>query len=137
MASEESYIGTPPIVSLLEDVDTYAGIVFDVCAKTMKDLQTMEQLKSDRGQQVDWRKLGQREVLLTNFLRQIEDIQEDMTDIRRADFGALSLVWGSGAGQSRPKYLVNGALIIVQSSLGKDCKTTSPYLRTSSGKYWI
>lgn len=100
MASDESYIGTLPIVSLLEDVDTYAGVVFDLSAKTIKDLQRIEQLRSDRGQVANWTKLGEREVLLTDFLRRIEDVQEELKDMRRADWPALSLVWGDGTGES-------------------------------------
>jgi hypothetical protein len=101
-ASDESYIGTLPIVSLFEDIDAFAGSVFDSAAKTINDLARIEQLKSDRGQPVDWKKLGEREVLLTSFLRRIEELQEDVADTRRADFAALSLVWASGAGQSSP-----------------------------------
>ena len=100
MASDESYIGILPIVSLLEDVDAYAGKVFDLSAKTIKDLQRVEQLKSDRGEVTDWRMLGDREVFLTGFLRKIEEVQEDLTDMRRADWPALSLVWGNGSGES-------------------------------------
>jgi hypothetical protein len=104
MASDESYIGTLPIVSLLEDVDAYAGSVFDMSAKTINDLQRIEKFKSDRGELVDWRKLGEREVLLTSFLRRIEEVQEDLTDRRRSDFAALSLVWGTGTGESLPHW---------------------------------
>ncbi len=98
MASDDSYTGTLPIVSLLEDVDAYAGRVFDMSAKTINDLQRVEKFKSDRGESVDWRKLGEREVTLSGFLRRIEEVQEDLTDMRRGDFAALSLVWGSGTG---------------------------------------
>jgi hypothetical protein len=103
VASEESFVGTLPILSLLEDVDAYAGNVFDLTAKTIKHLQRMERLKSSRGELVEWRKLGEREVLLTRYLRCVEDFQKDLTNMRRADFAALSLIWESYDGQ----FLIN------------------------------
>jgi len=100
ISSDGSYIGTVSIVLLLEDMDNYAGGVFDMSSKTIDELQRLEQGRSDRGEPVDWRKLGEREVLLTGFLRRIEKIQEGLADMRRGDFPALSIVWGNGAGES-------------------------------------
>jgi hypothetical protein len=99
-ASDESCIRKLPIVSLLDDVDAYASSVFDVVAMTIKDLQTMEQSKSRRDQLAGQRKLREREELLTGFLDRIGNFQEELDGMRGADFAALSLVWGSGAGRS-------------------------------------
>jgi gamma-glutamyltranspeptidase len=93
------YVGTLPVVSLLEDAIAYAEEVFDIAAKTISDLQRLEQLKRDRGEQADWRRLGEREVLLSGFLRNVEDLRETLTDIRRADFVALTLVWSRSTGK--------------------------------------
>ena len=100
MASEGVRSGPMPIVSLLEDVDAYAGRVFDSSAKTIDELQRMEQVKRDLRKHVDWKKLDEREMLLTNFLRRIEGAQQKLTNMRSGDFPALSLVWGNGAGWS-------------------------------------
>lgn len=108
-ASDDSFIGMLPIVSLLDDVNAYAGSVFDVTAMTIKDLQTMEQSKSHRDQRAGQKKLSEREVLLTGFLDRIGNFQEELDGMRRADFAALALVWGSGAG----RFLSNHFHLIV------------------------
>lgn len=126
MASDESDIGTLPIVSLLEDVDAYASKVFDLSAKTIKDLQRVEQLKSNRGQVTDWKTLGEREILLVEFLHEIEEVQKDLTDMRTADWPALSLVWGNGSGEFYKQFSLAQWLIHSQSLLGKQYNFTSP-----------
>ncbi len=100
MASEEPYLGQMPIFSLIEDVDACASRLFDNTASTLKDLQQAEQLKSDRGGRVDWTKLDQRERLLSSFLPRIREAQKDLSNMRGADFAALSLLWGNGDGMS-------------------------------------
>lgn len=119
MASDESYLQTLPIVSLLKDVDAYAGRVFDIAAKTVNDLQTVEQLKSSRGEIADWKKLEDREVILAGLLRGIKNIQENLTEMRRADWVSLSLVWGNGIGRSLCNVLANGMLIYSSELVGQ------------------
>lgn len=99
LTSDESYIGILPIVSLIEDVDAYAGSVFEVISKTINDLQTLERAKHDRGEVADWAKLNVREDLLSSFMHRTSECLDDISDMRKADFGALSLVWGNGAGE--------------------------------------
>jgi hypothetical protein len=102
MASADLYAGTLPIISLLKDVTAYAENVFDLTAKTIGELQKVDQLRNERGEQSDWKRLSEREVLLTKFLHKLDDIQEDLVDFRRVDFAALSLVWGRSTGQYTP-----------------------------------
>ncbi len=99
-ASDSSYTGTLPIVRLLEDVDTYAGSVFDMSAQTLNELLSVEQFYRDRGQQVDRIKLDEQEKLLTSFHLGIEKVRTGLANMRSSDFAALSLAWGSGVGAS-------------------------------------
>jgi hypothetical protein len=99
MASGEADLGQMPIISLLKEVDAYAVKVFDKSTKTTYELQRLE-LRSDYNKRPDWTRLREREVLLTGFLRRIEEVQKDLADMNRADFAALSLVWGNGDGWS-------------------------------------
>jgi hypothetical protein len=105
MTSDESYISTLPLVSLIEDVDDYGRSVFDLSAKTIHDLQKAAEVKRDRHEVVDLRKLNEREVLLAGFLSRIENVQAKLTDMRRADFAALSLVWNNNTGWFSPSCL--------------------------------
>ena len=73
--------------------------VFDMTARTIRDLQNVEQHKKGRGPWANERQLKEREVLLSGLPRRIVKFQEEIADMRRADFAALSLVWGNGAGR--------------------------------------
>jgi hypothetical protein len=100
LASDESYFGTLPIITLLEDAATYSQSVFEVCSKTMNDLQTVEQLKKDRGQPVDKDRMDERDILLRDFLGRIAAAQDELADMRNCNFVSLSLIWGNGGGES-------------------------------------
>ena len=93
-ASDNSHIGSLPIVRLLEDVDAYADGVFDMSAQTLNKLLSVEPFYHDRGQLVE------QEKLLTSFHLSIETARTDLADMKSCDFAALSLVWDSGAGAS-------------------------------------
>lgn len=99
-ASDNSYIGTLPVVRLLEDVDAYADGVFDMSAHTLNELLSAERVYRDRGQLAGPTKLDEQEKLLTSFHDSIKKAQTDLADMKSGDFAALSLVWGSGAGTS-------------------------------------
>ncbi|KAF7503800.1 hypothetical protein GJ744_003241 [Endocarpon pusillum] len=96
-ASDNSYIGTLPIVRLLEDVDAYAGAVFEMSARTLNELLSVERFDYNRGELVDPTKLDAQEKLLTSFHQSIEEARNDLSNMKSGDFAALSLVWGSGA----------------------------------------
>ena len=100
LASDESYIGTLPIVSLIEDTNAYTGSLFETTSKTINDLLKLDQLKSERGEIVDRGRSRERENLLSSFLHRIAEALDDISDMRKADFAALSMVWGNGAGES-------------------------------------
>ncbi|ERF76678.1 hypothetical protein EPUS_02217 [Endocarpon pusillum Z07020] len=96
-ASDNSYIGTLPIVRLLEDVDAYAGAVFEMSTGTLNELLSAERFDRDRGELVGPARLDGQEKLLTSFHQTIEDARNDLSNMKSGDFAALSLVWGSGA----------------------------------------